>query len=1220
MASASLNRKPNIIKQSWIGTSSVRWHGGNGHVICVVSVCGFCTTAGLMSDLGSGSWPSHVGWHGLSDMAAASEEEDWIQLVDNGPVGLLAAVGPPPCLGTTGPAEPLAPWSPGGWPAWAHTTGLAGPLAPVDAPDGDGIFLADPIAVTGPSDCDGTRPVDMSNWDGAWPPDPVAPVDPSDWDGTYPAPVYPPDLDGSCPAPVDQPGWDGTWPPEPAFPVDLSDCDSACPASVEPSTWDGACPAEPAAPVDQSDWDCTRGAQVDPSGWGGVGPAEPPSPVHPDDWDSNHFASPVDLPSVPQHDSQDTWAELLEDTSGTGCGLPPPPTPPPPPPHALAHDARRQQWASSGVSVLQPYFSHLQGQAHTLHYAGDCSGAEAPAVALEDIRVALGRIGVDFAVVHEYSSEHPGPEGDAPCRWLQANCRPLRMYRCMHQRVAGHVHGGPVEWCDPALMGTAVQPSEGKILVPSPASGTVDMYVGGYVCKDNSSANRHRRKSANHNGAGSRDSGGQSFGTYASSKKAIKTERPRRFILENVGMCPVESTVQDLRESLPQYFVTCFKTEALHFGAATRRLRVFIVGALKTFTTVPVSEWASLLTSLTKSVTKTGDASQWLLPVDDPYPATVFRGSRCSVSQQGDLKWMEEHARVRTMLANPPPMPTLDEIEAQCPSTGLANQREVDLKNLLWQTVKEKHGNPQTLDLYWDTSAEASHRWFLEPDSAGFVPCLLGNHKIFSSSRGRVLTGLEHMLLQKFPVASDFSTLSDGELRHLAGLSMNVPQVGMVMLVLLATTQWGPEKAPQATVAQCLQDAENLPVVSVIKPSMGVAMEPRTTLLPGLENPTRTSKRKATSSSSAVGLILPVTVQWKALNPAPSGLPSARTTSKLLDGSCNGVDLTSAIKNAFADTQWDNNAWPTYVAEVVSQVSQPVLSLGLLPGFQSSVLSSSNEDSVSICQQLMHAFAAVADAVIGQDWTCTSIRIQRECQQPVGYVKGRTGNRGDAHRYSQQRSFQFVWVYGSPEFADSDEPVDTQLADLWCEATDGSVAIGRALNFVCTHVCQRGCPPKATPNSNNDTQGPIPCAAIKLDWGRVSVDSAQRLIGEVYATPGRFLSVRQCHARIQDKWPNPSEYMCVEWLTSGNGGNQAECDADTLRQLSLLGFRDPSIGLEPQIPVEIVDSASGACHRFSDLEFGLEKMLDAEGVDPCDTGDVSVEDVDVAEEDWSELV
>lgn len=96
--------------------------------------------------------------------------------------------------------------------------------------------------------------------------------------------------------------------------------------------------------------------------------------------------------------------------------------------------------------------------------------------------------------------------------------------------------------------------------------------------------------------------------------------------------------------------------------------------------------------------------------------------------------------------------------------------------------------------------------------------------------------------------------------------------------------------------------------------------------------------------------------------------------------------------------------------------------------------------------------------------------------------------------------------------------------------------------------------------------------------------------------------------------------MCVEWLASGS---QPECHPDTIRELATLGFRDPSIGIEPQIPVDIVDSASDACQRYSDLEFGLERMLDAEGVVdglPCGAGDVSSDVVDVVDDDWSELV
>jgi len=163
-------------------------------------------------------------------------------------------------------------------------------------------------------------------------------------------------------------------------------------------------------------------------------------------------------------------------------------------------------------------------------------------------------------------------------------------------------------------------------------------------------------------------------------------------------------------------------------------------------------------------------------------------------------------------------------------------------------------------------------------------------------------------------------------------------------------------------------------------------------------------------------------------------------------------------------------------------------------------------------------------------------------------------------------------------------------------------------------MCVRSCPPNESPLSANlssrRTQGPLPCTAIKLDWGRVSVDSAERLIGEVYHTPGRFLSFRQCHARIQDKWPVPGQYVCVEWLPPNV--NKPECDPDQLRELALLGFRHPAIGLEPDLPLEILATGGPT------LEADLERMLDEDGVGPpCGASDVLLAD---AEDDWSELV
>ena len=144
------------------------------------------------------------------------------------------------------------------------------------------------------------------------------------------------------------------------------------------------------------------------------------------------------------------------------------------------------------------------------------------------------------------------------------------------------------------------------------------------MCRDNSSANRHQRQNDLHTGAGSRDTTGQSYRTYTSSKKVIMQELPRRFILENVGQCPVEPTLEDLREALPGYHVTAFKTEALHFHAAARRVRVFILGIQRCITVIPPDQWPDLLTRLGGCASDSGPARHSMLPADDAYPRDVF--------------------------------------------------------------------------------------------------------------------------------------------------------------------------------------------------------------------------------------------------------------------------------------------------------------------------------------------------------------------------------------------------------------------------------------------------------------------------------------------------------------------------------------------------------------------------------------------------------------------
>jgi site-specific DNA-cytosine methylase len=808
----------------------------------------------------------------------------------------------------------------------------------------------------------------------------------------------------------------------------------------------------------------------------------------------------------------------------------------------------RGYWATHAVSVLHDHFSQWP-QRLTLKYAGDCSGAEAGFEACRDIATALeAQLHMELHLSHEYASEHPGADGEAPRKWLEANSTVLRMYRDMRTRVGGVQHGGPCDWVR-SPTGTVTHPEPGT-RIPPPEPGTVDLYVGGFVCKDNSSANRHRRRDSAHSGAGSRDTSGQSYNTYVSSKQAIMQESPRRFILENVGHCPVEPTVEDLRSALPHYFIKCFKTEATHFHAATRRLRIFIVGVLRVVATVPPTEWDALLTDLgsefSGSCARCGTARYRVTSAEDQYARTVFANLQCSIPESSaTAKWMTEHDTVRSHLPQPPALPTLEELQAQCTVTGLTTQRELDLRNLLHHSVSLRFGDPAALDLYWDVSAEASHRNFQCQLGSGWVPCFLSSHKIYSTRLGRCLTGKEHMLLQCFSPDLDYTCVSDSDLRRLAGLSMHVAQVGAVVALTLAVGMPlgnAPAKIHQA----CAVAGQDMPLSRLIRAS---TVEPVTHPLPGLD----TRKRKLCASASDKAECANASeIQWHMLpraeiQPADSPPPDGG----LLTRACvNAVDLT-----AFAcDGLPDPHSWAQQVADAVSQIGEPVVLLGLSEGQLAAAPSTAPTVPVygastfvyaAQCQTLMSLLSQVLTPITGvNNWRCTGITVQQR-SQTCGLSKGRTGNRGDSNDMRGVRHFQFAWPTGSPDLTTDFKPVlgaawNHDQADVWFEETDSASAT-LAL-------------------------GPLKCRAIKLAWGaRMPVDQSLPLRGAAMGSACKLLSFGPSMVRIQDPWRMPGSYNCVEWtaLPTCLMQNTEQWQRD---RLMALGFADPDSGLVSTLP------------------------------------------------------
>ncbi len=84
-----------------------------------------------------------------------------------------------------------------------------------------------------------------------------------------------------------------------------------------------------------------------------------------------------------------------------------------------------------------------------------------------------------------------------------------------------------------------------------------------------------------------------------------------------------------------------------------------------------------------------------------------------------------------------------------------------------------------------DTIVDISQNHARRPlSSNGVAHTLTTSSKLYSFAQNRLLTGVEHLILQGYPFDLDPSTLSESDLRTVAGEGIALPCLGVLIMCL----------------------------------------------------------------------------------------------------------------------------------------------------------------------------------------------------------------------------------------------------------------------------------------------------------------------------------------------------------------------------------------------------------------------------------------------------
>lgn len=333
----------------------------------------------------------------------------------------------------------------------------------------------------------------------------------------------------------------------------------------------------------------------------------------------------------------------------------------------------------------------------------------------------------------------------------------------------------------------------------------LDIFVAGFSCKSFSGMNPNSSSSASllHNPTSEQLEKSCSLRTYVGVRKLIKETTPKLVILENVEniantdvvakasdknyMTNLEVVLGDLRSM--GYAATAVPVSSVTFGIPQTRTRYFFMAIKKDSdpdkTVASLNRSTDVLEQFELGCT---DALSYLLPHEHIQVEQLLGHKQQEAESREDsavnTKWQASHMAMAEKMGVVWPLPVDDEL-ASSEFFQTLTQREKELI-IFTKLSNDRRNKGDRLVEFVDLSQSAGRT---PCSAANVVPTLLPGTKLWSLSKNRMLTGMEHMCLQGLVFCEadrKFVGFSHNQLCDLAGNAFTGPAFMGVLIALLS--------------------------------------------------------------------------------------------------------------------------------------------------------------------------------------------------------------------------------------------------------------------------------------------------------------------------------------------------------------------------------------------------------------------------------------------------